>query len=297
MKKCIIFMLISCAFILSACSSSSVSQNQNFPETDVSISTDTPQLDELNPQTDAEKQLAIFAESYGDWSVEEECDWWGYAVTDLDQDGNWEIIASECHGTGHYTTTSIYEIDSYHVAFERVVSDTSPDEELTLKALSHGRPLQTGLLLKPNQEMSDVPQTYPAYYDEDQNVYYYIYEDSGDIESPDFRYGTFMTQASFSLSCGEIPEISLGGEPEGILLGCKRIAYHGDYTNVDCWDMYGNYISEDTYSELSEQYYGDLQKKELNILWIECQHLDDLSKSDIYDLLKFSMASFALSDK
>lgn len=61
--------------------------------------------------------------------------------------------------------------------------------------------------------------------------------------------------------------------------------------------MYGNYISEDTYIKLSEQYYGDLLEKELNILWIECQHLDNLGESEIYNLLKNSMDSFALLDK
>ena len=41
-----------------------------------------------------------------------------------------------------------------------------------------------------------------------------------------------------------------------------------------------------------EQYYADLQKKEASILWIECQHLEDLSKEEIYNLLKSSMDSF-----
>ena len=31
-------------------------------------------------------------------------------------------------------------------------------------------------LLMPHQEMSGVPQTYPVYYDENKDVYYYIYE-------------------------------------------------------------------------------------------------------------------------
>ena len=36
----------------------------------------------------------------------------------------------------------------------------------------------TCLLLAPHQERSGVSQTYPVYYDENQEVYYYIYEDS-----------------------------------------------------------------------------------------------------------------------
>ena len=85
------------------------------------------------------------------------------------------------------------------------------------------------------------------------------------------------------------------GEATGILLGCKRTGYHGDYISVDCWDMYGNYIDKDTYGKLAEQYYADLQKKQ-GILWIECQDLEDLSKEEIYNLLKSSMDSFSLAD-
>ena len=352
-RHCIIFILISCAFILTACNSSPVPENKNLPETstdfesievgtkredilrsfgepdsclsglfgdiyirgneqiiiyydvgdtgifdenaipvsDVSISAYTPQSDELNPQTEAEKQLAAFTEYYTDWQVKEEQDWWGYAVTDLDQDGNLEIISSECHGTGHYTTTSVYEIDSYHAPFTIVCTATSNETQQTLEALSHGGPLGTCLLLAPHQERSGVSQTYPVYYDENQEVYYYIYEDS--INNTD---GVFNSLRAVSLGCGEISGISLGGEATGILLGCKRTGYHGDYISVDCWDMYGNYIDKDTYGKLAEQYYADLQKKEASILWIECQDLEDLSKEEIYNLLKSSMDSFSLAD-
>lgn len=264
------------------------------PVLDVSISAYPPPSDGLNPQAQEEEQLAIFAKYYDDWKVMEEDDWWGYAVTDLDQDGNWEIIASECHGTGHYTTTYIYETDSYHAPFLPVCSETSSEAERTLELLSHGRPLGTCPLLAPNQEMSDAPQAYPVYYDEGQDVYYYIYEDS--ISNSGAWYGTFATYRSFSLNCGEIPGISLGGEPTGVLLGCKRVMYHGGYTGVDCWDMYGNYIDEDTYRNLAEEYYAGLQKKEASILWIECQHLGDFSQEEIYQLLKRSMDSFSLAD-
>ena len=47
----------------------------------------------------------------------------------------------------------------------------------------------------PHQEMSGVPQTYPVYYDENKDVYYYIYE--GSINNPDDWRGAFTTQRSF----------------------------------------------------------------------------------------------------
>ena len=150
---------------------------------------------------------------------------------------------------------------------------------------------RSGLVCFLHLTRSGVSQTYPVYYDENQEVYYYIYEDS--INNTD---GVFNSLRAVSLGCGEIPGISLGGEATGILLGCKRTGYHGDYISVDCWDMYGNYIDKDTYGKLAEQYYADLQKKEASILWIECQDLEDLSKEEIYNLLKSSMDSFSLAD-
>ena len=46
-----------------------------------------------------------------------------------------------------------------------------------------------------HQEMSGVPQTYPVYYDENKDVYYYIYE--GSTNNPDDWRGAFITSGHF----------------------------------------------------------------------------------------------------
>ena len=252
-----------------------------------SVQPDAPQ-----PQSEAERQLDTFAQGYPGWRVQEACDWWGYAVTDLDQDGALEIVSSECHRTGHYMTTSICEIDSYHSPFSRLTWTQCDEPELTLKALSHGRPVGALPLLGPNLNNSGEAQTYPAYYDPTENVYFYPYSDT--ISIKDEWYGTFTTLRAFSLNCGEIPGISLGGTPSGILLGCERVTWHGTCSVDDHWDWNGAYIDHETYEGLAEQYFSDYEPKEVRIKWIEDQDLDALTADEIYSLLKDSWEAFSI---
>lgn len=252
-----------------------------------SVQPDTPQ-----PQSEAERQLATFAEGYPGWRVQEDLDWWGYAVTDLDQDGALEIISSECHGTGHYMTTSVCEIDSYHSPFSRLTWTQSDEPELTLAALSHGRPVGALPLLGPNLNNSGEAQTYPAYYDPAQNAYFYPYSDT--ISIKDEWYGTFTTLRAFSLNCGEIPGISLGGKPSGILLGCERVTWTGTYTIDDHWNWNGAYIDHETYEGLAERYFSGYEPKEVRVKWIEDQDLDALTADEIYSLLKDSWEAFSI---
>ena len=108
--------------------------------------------------------------------------------------------------------------------------------------------------------------------------------------------GHLLLSGHFLCDVAKYQVFLLAEKQRAFFLGCKKTVYHGNYTSVDHWDMYGNYITEDTYGKLAEQYYADLQKKEASILWIECQHLEDLSKEEIYNLLKSSMDSFSLAN-
>lgn len=57
-----------------------------------------------------ENQLTLLYENLDTWRVLDESDGWCYAVTDLDGNGRLEILSSETHGTGHFTTFRAWEI-------------------------------------------------------------------------------------------------------------------------------------------------------------------------------------------
>lgn len=289
---------LSLVLTLTACASGPEAQDMgsSVPASDPPASpAQAAQPNALQPRSEAEQQLAALAECYPDWRVEDAHDWWGYAVTDLDQDGVLEIITSECHGTGHYTTTSVYEIDPVHPPVSRLTRTQSNEVEPTLTALSHSRLVEALPLLGPNQNNSGEVQTYSAYYDPVKHVYFYPYSDT--ISVKDEWYGAFTSLRAFSLNCGEIPGISLGGTPSGILLGCERVMWHGahgTYTIDDHWNWNGAYISHETYEGLVEQYFSGYEPKEVRIKWIEDEDLDALTADEIYSLLQDSLEAFSI---
>ena len=59
---------------------------------------------------DAEKQIDVMMNNIDTWLAKDEYGY-QYAITDLDQNGRLEIIASICQGTGHFTTTKIFEVN------------------------------------------------------------------------------------------------------------------------------------------------------------------------------------------
>lgn len=239
-------------------------------------------------KTDAEKQLEVFSRCFADWMAEEERDWWGYAVTDLNQDGSWEIVASESHGTGHYTTTSIYEGDGNGGVVRR--SWESSCEPAVLSHLAtYGGPLPGGPLIMPHQAGTGTPQTYPVYYDAGQDVYHYVYEDS--IQYKGEWNGQFTTLRSFSLGCGEQTDRSLHKGAEGVILGYEKRVYHG---GTDRWDEAGAYIDKEAYHTLAGRYASAFEEMEGQILWIEGQHLGEMPEDDRYELLKASMDAFLI---
>ena len=57
-----------------------------------------------------ENQLLLVYENIDTWHALEETDGWCYAVTDMDGNGRLEILSSETHGTGHFTTFRAWEV-------------------------------------------------------------------------------------------------------------------------------------------------------------------------------------------
>lgn len=59
---------------------------------------------------DEDVQLQLIADLSKEWFVENEYEEYWYAVTDLDRDGNLEMIAATTQGSGLYTWFSVYEV-------------------------------------------------------------------------------------------------------------------------------------------------------------------------------------------
>lgn len=283
MKRSVIpYLLASSVLVLSGCGPSAPAGSLPPSATAPGVSA-SPEVSP-EPQTEAQRQIAAFAADPDAWQLPDDRGWRGYAVTDLDQDGNWELITALDEGTGHFTTTAIFEADPLHPPFTRVGLGRSLTAEDALEALSHGGPIAAGPLLLPHWELDDGPQQYPVYRDRDNGAYYYIYEDT--ISNVGSRYGTFSTLLAFSLN---------QDGAEGILLGCEKATY-GDAVTRDRWDLYGNYIDQTTYEELARTHFEGLEELEAGILWVSPAHGEVLDEAAWYQLLTTSMEGFSLTE-
>ena len=71
-----------------------------------------------------EDQLVTIWDARQTWRVLEETDGWCYAVTDLDGNGRLEILSSETHGTGNYTTLRAWEVSEDGASLNPIAAPT-----------------------------------------------------------------------------------------------------------------------------------------------------------------------------
>jgi|GEM_PF-1155600 len=198
-------------------------------------------------------QLAILAANADVWRVPEEFDAWGYAVTDLDQNGRLEILSSACYGTGHYSTNSIWEVGADGTLL--------PAEGLRTE---YG----TGTFLL---------QTFvPVYRDPVQNVYHYVFH--GEVRSDANRYYATLTGLTFS-----------NGSASELLLASQETEY-GDSEPVVTYALPdGKQISAADYNAAADRAYPDCQKGTAYLSWIQQLRLGE---TDAEALLSLLTASF-----
>ncbi|MDO5155620.1 MAG: hypothetical protein Q4D51_06610 [Eubacteriales bacterium] len=291
MKKKICMLAMVTAFCLAGCSNATTStsglgeavENQTVKEQDVDMTEDTSQSKEEtssetedtqeatsediteesveNAPSTVDFQLELMAENMETWKIPETA---CYAVTDFDYDGNLELVAATpMAGTGLYTYADFYEVDD---TISQLNKWEYEDEQ---EGASHA-----------DLVVSDAT----VYYDQNENVYYYIFKDllrMGAAES-------YEATIAWSVKDNCVREETIG------------------YVNTSA-DGHGNEekeffnredatITEAEYNDLSQSLYGALDKESLKCEWVmlEPDDLDGMSKDDIKNLLTQSFNSFLL---
>lgn len=288
MKHGLVVWILSLALLLASCGESqSIQQNESPRQSD-----DIPESSESTEfsfegfsteKSDIEKQIEFLVANFENWKAEDEFGWWGYAITDLDQNGRLEVVTSEDHGTGHYKTTSIREVNADFDGLTLCGQDYSCDLDVLKRLAANGGPQSCGPLITPQWYYDDEPQTYSVYYDSNSDLYHYISSDS--VLHKDDWWGTFTVQRSFALQNGEVT---------GVLLSYQK--HNGDNWQ-DCWDISGNYVTHKVCQKAANDYYSNMTLLEAKILWIGDRHLREVDKSELYELLKSSMDSFSIDTK
>lgn len=210
-----------------------------------------------------ENQLQIILDNYI-WPSEHYNDayaYYRYAVTDLDQNERLEFISTIQQGSGKYTDSYYYEIN------ESLIGLT--DLKMT-KLEESGADI--------------VVDSVPVYYDLDNNIYYYIFNDV--LKDGINRY--YENKRAISLKNGKLSEY---------MLAYKTTWYKENSSvpspSVSYKDLDGNEISENEYNCIADITFPDFVKKEAYIYWFDID-LNNLNDSVLKPILRKSYNGFLI---
>lgn len=225
-------------------------------DTSDSTSAEQPQTE----QPDINTQLKLIAENTALWLPAPDNyvgDMSYYAVTDLDQNGRLEIIASHMGGTGGYTNSRFFEVNEQFDGLAECLTDfteysSQPD------------------IITENTDM---------YYDAAGNTFYYIEEDMLRLS-----FGEYLNFTSaMSLKNGKLTVTVLKSTAE----------YYPDY-RIIYQDGTGNEITKTEYDKITaDAFFAGRDKYEAVFGWQDMRELESVTDTDaLVNLLGQSYGRF-----
>lgn len=206
-------------------------------------------------------QLKIIWEARDIWRVLEETEGWCYAVTDLDGNGRLEILSSETHGTGNFTTLRAWEVS---------------EDGASLNPITEVEEYGGGVVMSSGYVSDENPSAEAVVSYTDGSVTYYIQDD----RNKDGCAHYYERKLAVFLKDGKLEELTLA---------TKQTDYdeNGGET-VTCQDADGKMISQNDYDTAGERHFAGLSRKNAAIGWLTCLHSEELSE----DLLRQSWKCF-----
>ncbi len=253
--------LILCMVLTGCVSPGSQPDREEDPNTDIENSEGGTE-DTVDDVLATQKQLQLIAANKDLWRVLEEMDSWGYAVTDLNQNGRLEIISSECHGTGFYSTTRIFEVNEAGDALVKYADDFEEYDS------------QPDFLFA---------EEYQAFYID--GACHMIVEDMIKEGAAVYHYVT----DEVSLKEGRIAYRALAQRTESYVLT-------GDDTErtTSFFDGENNSITEEEYNALINSAYEDLPRYRVKMGWSGPVSQDALSEEELFAMLRDSYGKFVM---
>lgn len=182
-------------------------------------------------QANYEAQLDLIAENQSLWLGTEEDIWWSYAVTDLNGNGLLEIVATETHGTGNFTTTHVWEVSE---DFQSLIPRTAQEADLTPILFS---------------------STLPCYHNAEENRYVYV-----EIDTNKNGYAEYLES---------INAMELEGTLTRRVLARKHTVYSNDGSEtVTCTDGEGNSITPEAYDSAADNAFSGFTKAAASLTWV-----------------------------
>lgn len=216
---------------------------QKYPEYQLSLLTE-----------EEKKQLELIADHVDEWTDLLLCAYNGlyYTVTDIDQNGRLELIATICEGSGFYSSNCYYEVNE---SLDDLVLCENTHEE-------------------GDSEEDLASQRVPVFFDESTHRYRYIFDDLIRIDAKSHYWG----KEAVSLNEGKviIEHIASSGQ-----------FYEDEDTYViDYCDANGNEISEQEFQSMEQKMYQNHRMGTALFEWKHIPYQEEYQKMNHERLLR-----------
>lgn len=189
--------------------------------------------EKIPAETTIENQIKLIAGCADQWAGPTDYGAvYQYTVTDLDQNGRLELIASSLQGTGRYTYSTYYEVNE---ALDGLTAYTQDYKES-------------------DSEADIMVGSVPVYYDSAHNTYHYIFDDT--IKDGIALY--YDSRRAIVYQNGSIRETMLAKRTTSFMEATPSVA---------CETMDGKPMSEDEYARIADTVFPDYLKMEASFSW------------------------------
>lgn len=203
-----------------------------------------PETTESDPYA---PQLSRIWQEMDSWIKDPYADAWCYAVTDLDGNGLLEFISSDTQGTGHYTTTRMWEVSADGAALVPVDN-----------ANEYG-----GIVLSSGYQSGGM-ETVPCFRDPATGAWYYIQKGTVHVSAREYVETTYAV----SFSQGKLSQV---------ILGTMTTTFEPD--SIAYTDGGGNAITEAEYVAIAETHFAGYPTTNAQIRWLDCVAIGDMTET------------------
>lgn len=187
-----------------------------------------------------------------------------YAVTDLNQDGRYELIVSNRGGTGNYTYSRFFEVNE---SYDGLVECTTNFQE-------------------GDSQVDIMVESTSAYFDEEAQNFHYIFEDYLKVSAAEY----YESIRALTLQGGQIIEENLAGRSE-IYTFTEEGQQSGE---VSFYDAAGNALEESDYQTIQDTVFSGMRKYRAFFGWQDMRELENLSESELVQRLEESREAFGV---
>ena len=244
----------------------SINNKTNVISSNVSGDTKNSGEKEQTETINVEKQIDVIMNNIDTWNLSTDEDIYapyGYAITDLDQNGRLEIIASSCQGTGIYTYSNYYEVNESLNGLnkiERNVEEGSSEADIMIP-------------------------TVKVFINKATNEYHYIFDDLVKVGAAEY----YENKQDIVLQNGKIYEKAIA---------YRNTVYTDSNPNVTLKDANNKEITAEDYALIENKLFSNLELKFANIEWVSTTDVDfsSVSGDELKNKLIESYEKFGFSD-